>query len=439
MKQIVASQPYGPNFLITKIECKNHVMRNYDRRLREIATMTKNATGSLRLRVAVTSAIRHRSADDLPLQQRIDELAKHIHISPCHVFGDHSHCSERGYFCKGPKEGGVCLVNILKEVDSHYGDVNAVNKMSKAQFKKKKEKFKDQLCLTEYERTSHFGKICKMKSSTPKAKTVISIIYRSFQENKGIRYGLEKEPIAIEQLSKELGFWFAASATVASPTAGALGAETYTNTIQGYFEHAMMSKEVSKLLEEFEQQVWQQLRELQDRLASVVQERPKSTNSEDIPRMQEEVATFSVDVQKQLDNIRKELQAVSDSVLRQDERIDELEQYSRRNCLLFHGVAEKNRQPNRSAAQAVKEGRRPIIVKFVSCQFRSMVFHAKRALKNMPLVITELLTADRQRLLKSAKERFGPRSCWTQDGRIFVLHTNRRSYLSSMRELVNIQ
>ncbi|KAJ8868588.1 hypothetical protein PR048_030126 [Dryococelus australis] len=116
-------------------------MRNYNRRLREIATKTKNATGSvpgsvrrlldadrqLRLRVAVTSAIRHRSAEDLPLQQRIDELAKDIHNGPCHVFGDHSRCSERGYFCKGPKEGEVCLADILKEVGMWDDIISAKN------------------------------------------------------------------------------------------------------------------------------------------------------------------------------------------------------------------------------------------------------------------------------------------------------------------------
>ncbi|KAJ8884557.1 hypothetical protein PR048_016414 [Dryococelus australis] len=113
---------------------------------------------------------------------------------------------------------------------SHHGNVNAVNKMSKVEFEMKKEHFKGPLRLTEYERNrlqektisqsnsymwmaerskrltaSHFGKICKMKSSTPRVKTVISITYRSFQGNKATRYGLEKEPIAIEQLSKELG------------------------------------------------------------------------------------------------------------------------------------------------------------------------------------------------------------------------------------------
>ncbi|KAJ8889962.1 hypothetical protein PR048_009467 [Dryococelus australis] len=64
-------------------------------------------------------------------------------------------------------------------------------------------------------------------------------------------------------------------------------------------------------------------------------------------------------------------------------------------------------KPNRSAAKAIKEGRRPIIVKFVSCQFCAMIFHAKGALKNMPIIITELLMVDRQHILKSAKRKIG--------------------------------
>ncbi|KAJ8889109.1 hypothetical protein PR048_008603 [Dryococelus australis] len=128
MRQIVAFQPYGPNFLITKIECKNHILSNDPWRLREIATKSKNTTGSVSgsTCVAVTSAIRHRSAEDLPLQQRIDELSKDIPNGPCHVFGDHGRCSGRGYFCKGPKEGEVCLDDILKKVGM-WDDISAKN------------------------------------------------------------------------------------------------------------------------------------------------------------------------------------------------------------------------------------------------------------------------------------------------------------------------
>ncbi|KAJ8874694.1 hypothetical protein PR048_025560 [Dryococelus australis] len=54
--------------------------------------------------------------------------------------------------------------------------------------------------------------------------------------------------------------------------------------------------------------------EIEDNKGVVAQERPILRNSKDIPRMQEEVVTFSVNFQKQLDIIRKELQAVSNSV-----------------------------------------------------------------------------------------------------------------------------
>ncbi|KAJ8895748.1 hypothetical protein PR048_001086 [Dryococelus australis] len=173
-----------------------------------------------------------------------------------------------------------------------------------------------------------------------------------------------------------------------------------------------MLEEVSKQLEEFEQQVCQQVRELQDRLTSVAQE------SNLIPYVK---------------NCKPSLTVFCT-------RMNELtsSKSTRQICLLFHGIAEKPDEnvtdavleimkemldinieqsainnvhrigkTNRSAAQAVKEGKRPIIVKFVSYQFRSMVFHAKRALKNTPFVITESLTVDR-----SAKEKFGTCSCF---------------------------
>lgn len=233
----------------------------------------------------------------------------------------------------------------------------------------------------------------------------------------------------------------------------------------------MSPKDVTKRLEDFEQQVCQQLRELQERLASVVSERPETKNNSDVIfKMQEDISAFAVNFQKELVSVRNELHAVSESISRQDEHIDQLEQYSRRNCLIFHGVAEKPDEnvtdivldimkhklnvnieisaidrahrighPSRTAAQAVKEGRRPIIVKFVSYLFRSMVFRAKRALKNTSTVITESLTNERQRVLKCAKEKFGPRNCWTQDGRIVVLHVNRKIYVATQRELQQIQ
>lgn len=62
--------PYGPRFIIKKIECRNHLLRNYGTKLTALTTNTKypillrkhvkaNAT---RFRFAITKAIEYRNS-----------------------------------------------------------------------------------------------------------------------------------------------------------------------------------------------------------------------------------------------------------------------------------------------------------------------------------------------------------------------------------------
>ncbi len=104
------------------------------------------------------------------------------------------------------------------------------------------------------------------------------------------------------------------------------------------------------------------------------------------------------------------------------DEVDALEQYSRRNCLLLHGVPESSKDTT-EAAIAVFNSRldininnehidrshrlgqprsdtdsdrpRPIIVKFASYETRRRVFTAKRKLKGTKLVVMENLTKRR--------------------------------------------
>ena len=130
--------------------------------------------------------------------------------------------------------------------------------------------------------------------------------------------------------------------------------------------------------------------------------------------------------------------------------LDGQEQYGRRDCLLFHGVAEPpqgmRRRENTDAAvinimtnklglqvndtaldRSHRIGRktqrstkpRPIIVKFVSYKVRAEVFSSKRGLKKTGLGITENLTR------KTIKERnytalFLTIQTWKQHGRLTV-------------------
>ena len=107
----------------------------------------------------------------------------------------------------------------------------------------------------------------------------------------------------------------------------------------------------------------------------------------------------------------------------QGKGIDDLEQYSRRNCLFLHGVVETNAECiddiiNKTCAEElcidVKQedlersrrlGKvkrndnkpRPIIAKFARYAVRSNVFSNKKKLKGKKLLITESLTVFRMK------------------------------------------
>nr|CAD7259119.1 unnamed protein product [Timema shepardi] len=149
---------------------------------------------------------------------------------------------------------------------------------------------------------------------------------------------------------------------------------------------------------------------------------------------------------------RDDVTELNKKVMLQEDKLDDLEQYSRRNCLLVHGMPGKPGEevrtevlrmfetrlnvkieardvdrchrigkPKRTSGEALVEGRRPIIIKFTSYQKRSLVFSAKKTLKSNSILITESLTSMRQQILKAARDRYGIRQCWTQDGRIVIL------------------
>lgn len=125
--------------------------------------------------------------------------------------------------------------------------------------------------------------------------------------------------------------------------------------------------------------------------------------------------------------------------------IDNLEQYSRRNCLLIHGVKEKkDENTNHQSLKVFRDNlkldiqssdldrshrigkhqpgkTRPIIVKFARYDQRRRVFVSKKLLKGSGIGITENLTSRRLKLLQRAKEYEKVSSAWTSDGRIICL------------------
>lgn len=121
MKRLRIAKPYGPNFMIKKIECCNHLLRNYINRIRDIANKRKNLKGEpipgflrqsiqtrlLRFRYAVTEAVKYNRQiqGNASFETRLIILKSDLENGPSHVFGDHKNC--RQYFCQGPKNGST--------------------------------------------------------------------------------------------------------------------------------------------------------------------------------------------------------------------------------------------------------------------------------------------------------------------------------------------
>jgi len=148
-----------------------------------------------------------------------------------------------------------------------------------------------------------------------------------------------------------------------------------------------------------------------------------------------------------------------------ERKIEQMEQYSRRNCLLLHGIHENDdhqkstdtitkdfiwdqfgveifdndidrshRLPARSYQNASNShtGRKsnkpaPIIIKFQSHNLKNYIYSMKKKLKGSGFVITESLTHERYQCIKDLqKQRFQHKinSYWTRDGRIFYTVPN---------------
>jgi len=46
-KKLRIAQPYGPNCLVKKIECKNHILRNYISKINDMAAKRKSSSGKV--------------------------------------------------------------------------------------------------------------------------------------------------------------------------------------------------------------------------------------------------------------------------------------------------------------------------------------------------------------------------------------------------------
>ena len=144
-------------------------------------------------------------------------------------------------------------------------------------------------------------------------------------------------------------------------------------------------------------------------------------------------------------NLQSGVRTLSSKVSKPKKQADQQEQYSRRNCLLVHGIKEvrgkatddiiietisqnldidiapHNIKRSHRSSQSRQPGEKPhpVIVKFVRCNDRTKIFRNKKKLKGKKISITESLTASRMEKLKEARELHDFCNVWTNNDKIF--------------------
>ncbi|XP_035688736.1 uncharacterized protein LOC118424295 [Branchiostoma floridae] len=144
-------------------------------------------------------------------------------------------------------------------------------------------------------------------------------------------------------------------------------------------------------------------------------------------------------------------------------RLNDLEQYSRRNCLLLHGAVSPTSDTVQIILDTAKntlgidlsegdidrahplprrkgsDGQRPppIVIKFVSYTARHKFFSAKSKLKGSKLFVTEQLTKENALLLRATREKMG--NGWSMDGRIYCLHDSVKKRVANRTDLDNME
>ena len=148
---------------------------------------------------------------------------------------------------------------------------------------------------------------------------------------------------------------------------------------------------------------------------------------------------------EEIKSLRKENSYLTKRLEEMDAILDRKEQYSRRNCLLIHGVDEvEGEDTNELSTKVMKEHMnqkikpedidrshrlgnpkkyikakpQPIIMKYVRYNTRNIIYRNKKILKGKGTSVTNFLTSKRIKMLEKARELHGFVNVWSQDIKI---------------------
>lgn len=163
-------------------------------------------------------------------------------------------------------------------------------------------------------------------------------------------------------------------------------------------------------------------------------------------------------VNESVNILRKEQTTLTEQQIHIKMELDSLEQYSRRNNIRIFGIPEVEKENTYDVvvklfgeklginmgeeaidrthrAGLTRNGKRPVIVKFISYQFKTLALQKRPLLKGTGIYIAEDLTQHRLQLFKAAQNLCGKRNVWTMDGAVWVNRNKERMVIRSLEQL----
>ena len=169
-----------------------------------------------------------------------------------------------------------------------------------------------------------------------------------------------------------------------------------------------------------------------------------------------------------IDSIKVEVGQLVEMVEKQEQYLDDLEQYGRSNCLILHWNNIDHRISSMDVEKYVlnilntrlnlptsvsdsdidichtlpsKTNRKPIIIKFVRRSIRNMIYSQKKNLKtsNEPkLSITESLTKKRLKIVEEARKVFGFGNIWSMKGIVYCSFKGKKQAIIKLSDIGKI-
>ena len=180
---------------------------------------------------------------------------------------------------------------------------------------------------------------------------------------------------------------------------------------------------------------------------------------------QPEIAKLS----QQIEELYIKFGLISEAIKKLDSSLDDLNQYGRRNCLVLHGLSANTDLPNSQSnykgfldkiiknindnlslnlssnnidiahpLPVTKNGKTPVIIKFLRRSDRNLVYQNKRHFSKSGLAITESLTKMRLQLLKEAGSLLGQENVWTSNETIFCNINAKWEVIKTQNDLYSL-